>query len=270
MGLRRRHVVLAAVAFATATNTPNQAVAVPSPEPPKQVEVVQISRIKTDDPVVFITIDDGFAQTSEAAKEINDWGWPVTTFAIGRVLRTSSNYFMTLGPHPTFGNHTSTHAVLTHLDLEAQRAEICGGAKAVEEYSGTPTKYFRPPTGASNADTYIAAQSCGMRYLLLWRATVNGTRIDTWGKSPLHKGDIILLHYRPDLAASLLAVKTQLDLLGLVPAPLDWYLPLVNHPPIVVPPPKTAQMPASGRFNAHRSCIGAKHRPYSRTQTCAW
>ena len=52
---------------------------------------------------------------------------------------------------------------------------------------------------------------------------VDGTRVTTWG-GPIKAGDVILLHYRRDLAASLRALDAQLAKAGLHPALLGPYL----------------------------------------------
>jgi peptidoglycan/xylan/chitin deacetylase (PgdA/CDA1 family) len=182
-----------------------------------------ISRIKTDKPVVFVTIDDGFRTEWSARWLLSQYRWPITNFVITGPLRKNARWFATLTPHVTFGTHTRTHHNLPSLDLKGQKKEICGGAEDVRRATGITPTWMRPPGGAYNADTVKAARSCGISAILLWRVRVNGNFVETWG-GPIRPGDIILLHYRKDLAYSLAALKMKLDEAGLTPAPLDDYL----------------------------------------------
>lgn len=181
------------------------------------------SRIPTDDPVVFITIDDGFSPTPEAKRQLEMLGWPIVNFLTSGALASNIEYFESLTPWVLFGTHTRAHKNLTKLDEEGQREEICGGADDTEAIVGIRPVWFRPPGGNYDDETLRVAGSCGIRAVLMWRVTVNGTTVRTWG-GPIRKGDIILLHHRKDLAKSLRALKRELDAAGLYPGQLDHYL----------------------------------------------
>jgi len=187
----------------------------------RQVDVW--SRIPTTDPVVFITIDDGFRPTPEAARQLEMLGWPIVNFLVSGALGRNTEYFEQLTPWVLFGTHTRHHRKLINLSYDEQREDICGGVDDTERITGVRPVWFRPPGGDFNDDTLRAAGSCGIRALLMWRATVNGTTVRTWG-GPLKRGDIILLHYRKDLAESLRALQRELTAAGLYPAQLDQYL----------------------------------------------
>jgi peptidoglycan/xylan/chitin deacetylase (PgdA/CDA1 family) len=110
------------------------------------------------------------------------------------------------------------------MAYDAQVHEICDGVDDVAQATGVRPVWFRPPGGAFDDTSVRAAASCGISTVVMWRVRVNGARVETWG-GPIRRGDIILLHYRRDLALSLASLKTQLDAVGLHPAPLDDYLP---------------------------------------------
>jgi hypothetical protein len=112
---------------------------------------------------------------------------------------------------------------LVGRSLDDQESEICGGAADVAATTGARPAWFRPPGGGLDATTYTAAAECGVKYIVRWRVTVNGPVITAQGGA-IRAGDIILLHYRPDLAVSLAVLKARLDRLGLRPASLDDYL----------------------------------------------
>ena len=196
-------------------------------------KVFLVSTIKTEDPVVFITIDDGFRLDPEAAGLIRRWNWPITSFVISAPLRQSFTWFADLGIHPVFGNHTRRHTLLEGLTLEQQKKAICDGADDIEKVTGSRPVWLRPPHGAVDDETFRAAAACGMKGVVLWHVSVNGTTISTVGNQPIRRGDIILLHYRTDLGASLAALKERLDEVGLRAASLDDYLP--GPEPITVP-----------------------------------
>lgn len=196
-----------------------------TPEPAASARRVRIlSRIETEDPVVFITIDDGFRTPAITDWVLDQLGWPITNFLVSGPVRSQFGWFNQLTPHVTWGTHTRGHHHLKGKPLDEQKRDICGGAKDLADVSGRRPVWFRPPGGAYDSTTVDAAGECGMNAMLLWRVRVNGSRIDTWG-GPIRRGDIILLHYRKDLALSLVSLRTRLDELGLRPAPLDDYLP---------------------------------------------
>jgi len=205
--------VVGALAMTMSPSTTVDAASAPTP----------LDRIVTTDPVVFVTIDDGFTPVNLVAEELDEWKWPVTNFVILGPLNHWAGWFARLGPEPLFGDHTRGHPHLKGLPLARQKAEICGGADDVAATTGVRPTWFRPPFGEDDNTTYAAAAACGIRYIVKWRVTVNGPVITTQG-GPIRPGDIILLHFRPDLAVSLAVLKFRLDSLGLHPASLDRYL----------------------------------------------
>lgn len=200
-----------------------------------ETKVFLVSTIKTEDPVVFITIDDGYRFDTEAAALIRRWNWPITSFVISAPLRQNFAWFADLGIRPIFGNHTRRHTFLEGLPFEKQKKAICDGADDIERVTGSRAVWLRPPHGAVDDETFRAAAACGMKGVVLWHVSVNGTTIQTVGNQPIRRGDIILLHYRADLGESLTVLKGRLDELGLRAASLDDYLP--GPDPIKVPSP---------------------------------
>jgi len=83
---------------------------------------------------------------------------------------------------------------------------------------------LRPPYGAYDLGTLVAAKVCGIRYLVLWRATMNDGRLTTWG-GPLQPGDIIIMHFDNHLLLNLQIACYLAALQGLHPARLEDYLP---------------------------------------------
>jgi peptidoglycan/xylan/chitin deacetylase (PgdA/CDA1 family) len=183
-----------------------------------------VSRIKTRDPVVFVTIDDGFTRSADAARELEKLNWPITHFVLPRTMgEGKTGYFVSLGSRSEFANHTVNHPNLTRLSAKQQRREICHADVKLEKLVGSHTTYFRPPGGAYDDQVLESALRCGMTHTVLWRVTVSDSTISTWG-GPIRRGDIILLHYRASLGTSVRVLAKELKRLKLQPAMLSDYL----------------------------------------------
>ena len=187
---------------------------------------IVLNRVKTDDPVVFVTIDDGLTRDPAVAEFLERRGWPITNFILTGQLDEweSTSFFSLLGSGSDFANHSSTHRALKGMNFERQKAEICGAQRRIEAATWKARKWFRPPFGSRDETTYQAAAACGITHVVMWRVSVNRAGIHTWGDSPVRKGDIILLHFVPDLLNSLKMLAAELDRLGLRPAPRADYL----------------------------------------------
>src|SRR6478735_680205 len=93
---------------------------------PEPVPVV--SHVETGDPVVFITIDDGWYHDPAAAKLLLDRRVPASLFLLPGAYSYDSGYFHTLldQGRSRVENHTVNHPDLTTLDAAGQNAEVCG------------------------------------------------------------------------------------------------------------------------------------------------
>lgn len=172
--------------------------------------------------MVFITIDDGFTRTERAKALLKDLVH--SNFVLRAPLLQDPAFFKEeYSRGVSFGNHTARHPNLKRLSERAQQREICHGRDTVKRVVGTTPTLLRPPGGNWNEATRRAAAACGMTHLVLWDVVVDGDRISTWGE-PIRAGDIILLHYRPDLDVSLRVLMKELDRQGLRPADITEYL----------------------------------------------
>ncbi|MFC4113636.1 polysaccharide deacetylase family protein [Nonomuraea zeae] len=179
-----------------------------------------ISSIPTKRKVVFLTIDDGWEQDPGFVRQVRDQRIPITAFAMRDAVEAKGTPDESGGPARYVGagkwgyfrqlrdagvpveNHTLTHPNLRLLGYDAQRREICGSAQLVKKELGTRPTLFRPPFGNYNTDTLKAAKSCGVSSILLWTATVQpgGKIAYQVPDKKLRPGDILLLHFRPNLA----------------------------------------------------------------------
>ncbi|MFD7509101.1 polysaccharide deacetylase family protein [Streptomyces sp. NPDC059853] len=157
-----------------------------------------ITRVPTEDKVVFLTIDDGAHKDPELLDMLRELDIPVSAFLSDYVARDDYDYFRTArddgwGIH----NHTVNHRELPTLSAAGQKEEICAQQDTLEEEMGERPTLFRPPYGAYDRDTLRAAASCGVEVVPLWAEEAFPDRI-AWGREDrkLHPGDIILTHFR--------------------------------------------------------------------------
>lgn len=205
-----------------ATGTAHAAApAAPWPEPAPVV-----SRVVTDDPVVFITIDDGWVRDPAAARLLIERRVPASLFVLPDAVAADRAYFRGLLAHgpSRVENHTVNHPRLEQLpDSAAQRAEICGARDRQLAAFGDSPRLLRPPYGTYNETTRTAARACGAEAVVTWTHDFT-----TWGEwtpptPTLRRGDIILLHFTGDLRADLTRALDAADAAGLRPAPLREY-----------------------------------------------
>ena len=183
-----------------------------------------LSRIDTTDPVVFLTIDDGLVQDPAVVEYLRKTKIPVTIFPTPPFVNENPAYFEAIHAlGASVQDHTVNHKNLTTLSPGEQQREICNVIPAFAARFGQSPWMLRPPGGAVNSSVQYAARSCGLRVIVLWRATMNDGRLETQGGT-LRAGDIVLLHFRNDLRHNLEVVVAEAKAQGLRPARLEDYL----------------------------------------------
>ena len=113
---------------------------------------------------------------------------------------------------------------LRTLEGTALQKEVCG---VLDDYTvrfGARPWLMRPPRGFLLQAVPIVARRCGIRAVVTWRATMNDGRLDVQGGGPLQHGDIMLMHFRPDLRQNLEVAFDAAQAAGLQAAPLEDYL----------------------------------------------
>jgi len=184
-----------------------------------------ISRVPTPNPVVFFTVDDGMVRDPAVVDFLREQHIPVTMFLLPNFLHEDPAYFEAIHAlGASVQDHTISHGDLRQLSAAAQHREICG---VLGEYSfrfGAQPWLFRPPDGFYNQSVTAVARRCGIRAVVMWRATMNDGRLDVQGGGPLQPGDIILMHFRPDLRQNLEVALNAARAVGLQPAALEQYL----------------------------------------------
>ncbi|WP_443289735.1 polysaccharide deacetylase family protein [Streptomyces sp. 6N223] len=160
-----------------------------------------ITRVPTDDKVVFLTIDDGAEKDPRLLRMLRELEIPASGFLTDYVARDGYDYFRRARREGTrMHNHTVNHHEMPRLSYGEQREEICRQQRILEREIGERPTLFRPPYGAYDRDTLRAAANCGVRAVPLWAEEAFPDRIE-WSSpdGSLHPGDIILTHFRgPD------------------------------------------------------------------------
>lgn len=179
--------------------------------------------MQTADPVIFITVDDGNKVSAELAKYLDTENIPVTTFFVAARLRDHRRFWLAR-KNVTFENHSLTHRSMGSLTLKQQVKEICGASAEIKRLTGSSPRYFRPPGGSRNTTLKTALARCGIKYLVMWKASAAKGKLYTWGGRPLARGDIVLLHALTSLPRTLKVVLAAAKKQGLRPALLRDYL----------------------------------------------
>ncbi|MCF6526169.1 polysaccharide deacetylase family protein [Streptomyces sp. JJ36] len=168
---------------------------------PRLRDATVVSRVPTDDRVIFLTVDDGAEKDPEFLRMVEELDLPVSSFLTDEEARTGVGYgyFRSLALRGgTMHNHTLHHPYLPALGYRAQRREICGQQDRIQEEIGGPQpRLFRPPYGAYDRVTLRAARACGLDGVVLWGLEAWAGRIDFQEPGGrLYPGAVVLTHYR--------------------------------------------------------------------------
>ena len=184
-----------------------------------------VTHITTNDPVVFITIDDGTMLTDEALQLIVSRKIPIATFGLPGPLHQNRQQFRRLRrPGSSFENHTTTHQTMAGLPYPRQTWQICSANLAIKKQQKKVPRLFRPPGGAYDDITIAAAKRCGMEKIVLWNVEADRGVIVRSGGGLIQRGDIIVMHYLHSLTSSLDLLMKELKRLGLHPGVLREYI----------------------------------------------
>ena len=186
-----------------------------------------LHRIDTTDPVVFITIDDGYDKDPRVVALLKSRHVPVTPFLTVDAIKDKPSFFVQIqdATGQSVQDHTLTHPKLSTLGYDAQVHEICDAATKLQGYFGQKPWLFRPPYGDYDKTTRRAAASCGMKALVLWDVSLPHAVLRYASGNVLRRGDIILIHWRPNLYRDLPVALDAAAAQGLRVAALQDYLP---------------------------------------------
>jgi peptidoglycan/xylan/chitin deacetylase (PgdA/CDA1 family) len=184
-----------------------------------------VHRIPTFDPVVFLTIDDGVVKDPAVIEILRSRGVPVTQFLTQQYVGSDPSYFAQLQQvGGVIGTHTRSHPKVPRLDEGSQRDQICGTAADYAATFGVAPELYRPPYGEYDALSVQIAASCGHRAVMHWSATFEAGRLALQSGTALRPGEVILLHFKDNLASDLQILLDMIAAAGLRPASLIDYV----------------------------------------------
>jgi peptidoglycan/xylan/chitin deacetylase (PgdA/CDA1 family) len=170
---------------------------------------------------IYITIDDGWTPSQEVLTLMRRNHLPITAFLIADATQEHLSYwkaFVAAGGR--IGDHTVSHPYLTKLTLGQATAQWQQARADLGRWLRWTPGIGRPPYGAFNHTTEVAAARAGLTALAGWSATMSGNRIQTWNGKPLSPGEIVILHWVPGLGHQLAVLLTAIRARHLNPAPL--------------------------------------------------
>lgn len=204
---------------------PKQPVPTPVSLPPTSSAPV-FSRIPTTNKVIFLGIDDGLVRDPAVADLLKQANIPFTMFLVQGEADAGADYFRQLQQYGgVVEAHTIHHPDLTTLPYGQVQNEVCSLLDDYQQQFGRRPTLFRPPYGNTNGNVQAAAASCGLKAVVLWKGSTNDGRFDLQDGTQLTPGDIVLMHFRTDLAANLQKVFDVCKQQGFAIASLEDYLP---------------------------------------------
>ena len=158
-----------------------------------------IRRLPTQEPVVFLGIDDGANKQAFELDVMRQNNVKASLFLANSFIHSNPDFFKDfVAAGSLIENHSVSHRLFTNLSYDEQVKEICGQADLEAQQFGRRPILFRPPGGAYNEDTQRAAATCGMKAVVLWIAKANGGSMQYQVGTKLRPGDIVLMHFRPE------------------------------------------------------------------------
>jgi hypothetical protein len=166
-----------------------------------------ISTIPTQEPVVFLGIDDGANKQQFELTMMQQNNIKASLFLANIFIKDNPQFFAQFQTEGSMiENHSLNHLIpFNHLSYSEQVSEICGQADLEQKEFGVRPTLFRPPGGSYNVDTQRAAATCGMKAVVLWIAKANGGAMQYQIGKGLRPGDIVLMHFRPEFQSDLQA-----------------------------------------------------------------
>ncbi len=109
-------------------------------------------------PMVALTFDDGpnTTTTAQVLDKLELYNVPASFFLIGNNINDASAEIVKRAYEMgcEIDNHSRTHSYMNQMTAEEISAEVQYVSDKVEEITGEPTKFFRPPYIATNSDMY--------------------------------------------------------------------------------------------------------------------
>jgi peptidoglycan/xylan/chitin deacetylase (PgdA/CDA1 family) len=169
----------------------------------------------------YITIDDGKSPDPDVLALMQSAHIPITAFLTNIWAAPHLDYWKSFqAAGGDIEDHTVSHPDLTTLSEAADRAQWVGAAQACRTWFRKSPTLGRPPFGTFNRNVQIAAGQAGLRYVVLWSASMYNGKLTTYDHGPLRAGEIVILHWVPGVYNSLVRLLQIASAQGLHPASL--------------------------------------------------
>ncbi|MCP1412247.1 polysaccharide deacetylase family protein [Paenarthrobacter sp. A20] len=169
-----------------------------------------ITKIETQHPVVFLTIDDGNIKTPESIKLMAGYDYPASLFLTRDTIADNPAFFNAFKAQGSLiENHTVTHNInmVRQWGYQQQVNDMVGMQEYAFQHYGRRPTLFRPPGGAYSNVMRKAVADAGMKAIVTWEAKANAGKMDYQVGNSLRPGDIVLMHFRAEFAADLAAFR---------------------------------------------------------------
>lgn len=135
--------------------------------------VGSVMRVRTDEPVVIATFDDGPSfRTAGVLDALAESGATATFFVLlTRTRRDPGLLDDILGAGHEVALHGVDHRRLTTLPPETLHGRMRDARTELEDLAGRPVRWFRPPYGAQSLRSWRAVKAAGMEPVL-WGPTL--------------------------------------------------------------------------------------------------
>ncbi|MGD0608464.1 MAG: polysaccharide deacetylase family protein [Streptosporangiaceae bacterium] len=170
---------------------------------------------------IYITVDDGWTPSQQVLTLMHHNYLPITAFLIADAAKENLSYWKKFAAAGgIIGDHTVSHPYLTEVSLTQATTQWKQARMDLGHWLNQTPAIGRPPYGAFNGTTEVAAARAGLTALAGWSATMSGNSIQTWNDKPLSPGEIVILHWVPGLGQQLTVLLKEILALHLNPTPL--------------------------------------------------
>lgn len=169
----------------------------------------------------YITIDDGWYPSNDVLDLMRSTHVPITAFLVSQAAAQHLDYWRAfLAAGGDIQDHTVSHPYMTKLKEGDVEAQWSVAAQSLKAWLGVTPTMGRPPYGEVNAMVIAAAGRAGLHHVVMWSGVMLRGQLTTQDKLPLRAGQIILLHWTPEVYTDLQRLLALAAAQGLHPASL--------------------------------------------------
>jgi peptidoglycan/xylan/chitin deacetylase (PgdA/CDA1 family) len=178
---------------------------------------------------VALTFDDGPdpVSTPLILEMLDNFGWRATFFCLGSQARQAPGLVRELvGRGHEIGVHGDSHRSQLRRTAPAVVKDLRQARARLEDLSGQPVQWFRPPYGSVSAASIVAARRTGLRMVLWttwgmdWKPDASGPTVAAHVRRTMVPGATVLLH-DSDVTSAPESWKATVDALPLLAG--EWH-----------------------------------------------